>query len=44
MKTDCRKAPCHSPGELRKRAERPGVHIDEIIGEIAKELSVKAGR
>jgi len=29
-------------GQLQKGAERPGVDIDEIIGEIAKEISDKA--
>ena len=44
VKTNCRSAPCHSPEELRKRTERHGVPIDEIIEEIAKEIAAKARR
>ena len=42
VKTGCRDAPCHSPEELRKRAERPGIPIDELIKEIAEEITSKA--
>ncbi|MCE4601849.1 MAG: hypothetical protein F7B18_01560 [Desulfurococcales archaeon] len=44
VKDDCRDAPCHSPEELRKRASRPGVPIDELIEEIARELAAKTKR
>jgi hypothetical protein len=44
VKTNCKSAPCHSPEELRKRAARPGVPIDEIIEEIAREIAAKARR
>ena len=44
VKTNCKSAPCHSPEELRKRAERPGIPIDAIIEEIARDLAAKAKR
>ncbi|MEB3860927.1 MAG: hypothetical protein GSR84_01740 [Desulfurococcales archaeon] len=44
VKDDCRGAPCHSPEELRKRASRPGIPIDELIEEIARELAAKPRR
>ena len=39
VKTNCRSAPCHSPEELRKRAERPGIPIEELVKEIAREMA-----
>ncbi|MCE4613735.1 MAG: hypothetical protein F7C07_07925 [Desulfurococcales archaeon] len=44
VKTSCKDAPCHSPEELRERASRPGIPIDELVKEIAEELAAKPKR
>ncbi len=41
VKDSCRESPCHSPEELRRRASRPGIPIDDLIKEL-KELAAES--
>jgi len=39
---NCKRSPCHSSDELRKRASRKGTPIEEIIAELKREIAAKS--